>query len=226
MSDSIMDTNLEATDASTQGQANAGKTYSQEEFDKHMAGMRKSIEAKFEKQFADLGDLGELKKLKTAAAEAKEAEALKRGEFESILKEKLSVKDAEIAKRDAVIREYRVDTPLLNAASRYRSVNPDQVKALLKNNITLDDEGTVIVTDDAGKPRYKDDGSPFVVDDLVADFLNRNPHFVQPSPSSTSSKSSISSDVAESINISSLDMSNPEHRKRYAQAKGQGLLKA
>lgn len=225
MSDEIMETNTEATDAPKSSQAGA-KTYTQEEFDKHMAGLRKSIEAKFEKQLGELGDLNELKQLKTRAEQQKQEEAMKRGEFETILKEMAQKKDAEIAKRDAVIREYRVDTPLLNAASKYRSVNPEQVKALLKSNITLAEDGTVVVTGDGGQPRYKDDGSPFGVDDLVQDFLNANPHFVQPTPASTASKSSISSDKASSINIAELDMSNPEHRKRYAQAKAQGLFKA
>lgn len=225
MSDEIMETNTEATDAPQQSQAGA-KTYTQEEFDRHMAGMRKSIEAKFEKQLGELGDLNELRQLKTRAEQQKQEEALKRGEFEKILQEMAQKKDAEIAKRDAVIREYRVDTPLLNAASKYRSVNPEQVKALLKSNITLAEDGTVVVTGDSGQPRYKDDGSPFGVDDLVQDFLNANPHFVQPTPASTASKSSISSDKADGINIAELDMSNPEHRKRYAQAKAQGLFKA
>jgi hypothetical protein len=225
MSDAIMDTNVESTDAPQNSQASA-KTYTQEEFDRHMAGMRKSIESKFEKQFAELGDLNELKQLKATAEKTRQDEALKRGEFETILKEMAQKKDAEIAKRDAVIREYRVDTPLLNAASKYRSVNPEQVRALLKNNITLGEDGITIVTDEVGKPRYKDDGTAYAVDDLVQDFLSKNPHFVQPTLATTASKSSISSDKAEGVNIAELDMSNPEHRKRYAQAKSQGTLKA
>lgn len=223
MSDEIMDTQTESTDTPQNSQAGA-KTYTQEEFDRHMAGLRKSIESKFEKQFAELGDLNELKQLKTRAEQQKQEEAIKRGEFENILKEMAQKKDAEIAKRDAVIREYRVDTPLLNAASKYRSVNPEQVKALLKNNITLGEDGITIVTDEAGKPRYKDDGTAYAVDDLVQDFLQKNPHFVQPTPATTGSKSSISSDKAEGVNIAELDMSNPDHRKRYAQAKAQGLI--
>jgi hypothetical protein len=216
--DQITSEAMENTDTLDQSQANTGKTYSQEEFDKHMAGMRKSIEAKFEKQFADLGDIGELRKLKTQAEAAKEAEALKRGEFEQILKEKLSVKDAEIQKRDTVIKEYRVDTPLLNAAAKYRSVNPDQVKALLKNSVRLNDDGEVEIVGENNQVRYTDAGTPYSVDDLVKEFLDTNPHFVQPGPSSTNTKNSVVSDKGV-FDVTRLDMSNPADRAKYAEWK-------
>ena len=38
--------------------ATATKTYTQEEFDRHMAGLKSAIAKKYEKQFADLGDIG------------------------------------------------------------------------------------------------------------------------------------------------------------------------
>lgn len=216
--DQITSEAMENTDTLDQSQANTGKTYSQEEFDKHMAGMRKSIEAKFEKQFADLGDIGELRKLKTQAEAAKEAEALKRGEFEQILKEKLSVKDAEIQKRDTVIKEYRVDTPLLNAAAKYRSVNPDQVKALLKNSVRLNDDGEVEIVGKNNQVRYTDSGTPYSVDDLVKEFLDTNPHFCLPGPSSTNTKNSVVSDKGV-FDVTRLDMSNPADRAKYAEWK-------
>ena len=99
----IMETQS-ATDAPQENQEQ-GRSYTQEEFDKHMAGMRKSLEAKYERQFAELGDLDELKQLKATAEKQRTEEALKKGEFEKILQELAQKKDAEISKRDEVIRE-------------------------------------------------------------------------------------------------------------------------
>jgi len=217
VSDTFTETNNETTDApETQSQATAEKTYTQEEFDRHMSGMRKSIENKFAKQFEDLGDLNDLRQLKADAAKAQEAEAIKRGEFEKILQEKSAKWESEVQKRDAIIKEYKIDTPLLNAAASLKSVNPDQVKALLKNSVTLGDNGETLVTDAAGSVRYNDKGQPLSVDDLVADFLQANPHFVQPTPSSTNTKSSVEGNATD-FDISKLDMANPEHRKQYSQ---------
>lgn len=218
MSEQIMETQQEPTDApQTESQATAAKTYTQEEFDRHMAGLRKSIESKFERQLAELGDLNQLRELKTRAEKQQQEEALKRGEFERVLQEMAAKKDAEISKRDAVIREYKVDTPLLNAAAQYRSVNPEQVKALLKSNVTLADTGEVIVTGADGAPRYNDDGKPLSVDELVKEFLQSNPHFVQPTPATTNTRNAIAPAGGDDFDVTKLDMANPEHRKRYAE---------
>lgn len=212
----------ESTD--TQASQASSKTYSQEEFDRHMAGMRKSIEAKFEKQFADLGDLGELKQLKVNAEKAKTEDAMKRGEFEKVLQEMAAKKDAEIQKRDSVIKEYKVNTPLIDAASRYKAVAPEQVKALLNNQVRLNEVGEVEVVDNTGSVRYSDSGTPYAVDDLVKEFLEKNPHFVSPAPSTTNTKSSIGTIDSGKFDITQLDMSIPSHRERFKQAKAQGLI--
>lgn len=217
MSDIITETNNETTDTPVeQSQATAEKTYTQEEFDRHMSGLRKSIESKFSKQFEELGDLNELKQLKADAAKAQEAEAIKRGEFEKILQEKSAKWESEVQKRDAIIKEYKIDAPLLTAAAAHRSVNPEQVKALLKSNVTLGEEGQTLVTDATGSVKYNDQGQPWSVDDLVKDFLTANPHFVQPTPSSTNTRNSVEGNNAADFDISKLDMANPEHRKQYA----------
>ena len=218
--------NVEVTEAQvkTETQAEAVKTYTQEDFDRHMAGMRKSIEAKFEKQLAELGDLNELKQIKANAEKAKQDEALKRGEFEKVLQEMAAKKDAEIQKRDQVIKEYKVNTPLLDAAARYKSVNPEQVKALLANQVRLGDTGEVEVVDNNGTVRYSDSGTPIGVDDLVKDFLEKNPHFVSAAPSTTNTKSNTGVSTGTEFDISKLDMKNPAHRQRYKEAKANGLI--
>lgn len=212
----------ESTDAqaTTQDQVTeSGKVYTQEEFDNHMAGLKNAMQKKYEKQFAELGDIEELKQLKAQAEQQKQEEALKRGEFDRIIQELAAKKDAEISKRDSVIREYKVDTPLLNAAAELRSVNPDQVKALLKNSVRLGETGEVEVVDSTGTVRYNDSGQPLGVKDLVTEFLQANPHFVQPTPSTTNTKTSIGENSREELDISKLDMKNPEHRKRFADYK-------
>lgn len=211
--------------AQTETQAEAVKTYTQEEFDQHMAGMRKAMEAKFEKRFAELGDIDELKQLKTQAEKQKEAEALKRGEFEKILQEKAAKWENEIQQRDSIIKEYKVNTPLLEAASRNKAVAPEQVRQLLSSQVRLNEVGDVEVTDASGTVRYKDNGTPMGVDDLVAEFLVANPHFKQAAPSTTNTKSNTTSTgIDGTIDISQLDFKNPAHRQRYKQAKENGLI--
>jgi hypothetical protein len=133
-------TDTAATEAATENtQETVAKTYTEEEFNSHMAGMKKSITAKFEKQFAELGDLGELKSLKANAEKQAQEEAIKRGEFEQILQDMAAKKDAEIQEKNKIIEEYTVNTPLLNAAATYKAVNPNQVVQLIRNQVRLGD---------------------------------------------------------------------------------------
>lgn len=204
------------TDTPTEESQAKAKTYTQEEFDQHMARMRASLSKKYEKQFAELGDLDELRQLKTEAERRKQEEQVKRGEFEKILQEKAEKWQQEVAKRDQIIREYTVDVPLVTAAANYKAVNAEQVRQLLKPNVRLNGDGEVEIVDREGKVRYNDSGQPFRVDDLVKEFLDQNPHFKAANPTTTGSKSNIGQ-RQEKVDISKLDMKNPEHRKIYAE---------
>jgi hypothetical protein len=106
---------------------------------------------------------------------------------------------------------------LLSAAAQYRAVNVDQVKALLTPHVRLNHEGEVEVVDTKGSVRYNDRGEPLGVQDLVREFLDSNPHFVAANPATTNTKSAISNSGSGKIDITKLDMKNPEHRKVYAQ---------
>lgn len=219
---------FEATDASatqtSQAPEQNQRVYSQQEFDDAMAKMKAATLKKALKPLEELGDIEELRTLKTEAERRRQEEQLKRGEFEKTLQELASKKDAEIQKRDRVIQEYRVDTPLLNTAAQLRSVNPEQVKALLKSQVRLNGDGEVEVIDNHGSVRYSDSGTPVGVQDLVREFLEANPHFVQPTPSTSNGKSSIANTSPAKVDISKLDMKNPEHRKVYAQYRKQNGL--
>lgn len=221
MTDTNIGTQDNATDAANldlENQAQAAKTYTQEEFDAHMARMKASLQKKLLKPYEDLGDPEELRTLKTAAEQKAQAEAIKRGEFEKTLQELAAKKDSEIQRRDAIIKEYKVNTPLLSAAAQYRAVNAEQVKALLSNNVRLNDQGDVEVVGQDGSVRYNDAGEPLGVDALVKEFLDTNPHFVQSSPATTNTKSNHTNNVGQPLDVSKLDMKNPEHRKLYAEA--------
>lgn len=223
MSDNTLATNElnDATDAAISkdgNQAPATKTYSQEEVDNMMARMRGSLEKKLLKPYEDLGDPTELRTLKQQAEAKAQQEAIKRGEFEKTLQDLAAKKDSEIQKRDSIIKEYKVNTPLLSAAAQYRAVNAEQVKALLSHNVRLNDDGEVEVVDSKGAVRYNDNGEAFGVDALVKEFLDTNPHFVMPTPATTNTKSAHTNAISPGVDISKLDMKNPEHRKVYAEA--------
>jgi hypothetical protein len=171
----VTDTSAQQT---SQESASTQRVYTQEEFDNAMAKMKASVQKKVAKPYEELGDIDELRTIKSAWEQKQQEEQVKRGEFEKILQDMAAKKDAEIAKRDRVIQEYKVDVPLLNTASKLRSVNPEQVKSLLRNQVRLNTEGEVEVVDPTGSVRYNDKGQAWGVEDLVQDFLTANPHFV------------------------------------------------
>ena len=226
MSDNTLVTD-NATDAATEqteNQATATKTYTQEEVDGMMARMKGSLQKKLLKPYEDLGDPDELRSIKTEWEKKQQEQQIKRGEFEKTLQELAAKKDAEIQKRDSVIKEYKVNTPLIAAAAQYRAVNAEQVKALLSSNVRLNQEGDVEVVGNDGSVRYNDAGAPLGVNDLVREFLDSNPHFVQSTPATTNSKSSVSNPSPGTLDITKLDMTNKDHRKLYAEyRKANGL---
>ena len=216
-----------ATDAATletENQAQATKTYTQEEVDNMMARMKGSLQKKLLKPYEDLGDPDELRQLRLDAEKKATEQAIKRGEFEKTLQDLAAKKDNEIQKRDSIIKEYKVNTPLVSAAAKFRAVAPEQVKSLLASNVRLNNEGEVEVLDTKGAVRYTDSGAPLAVEDLVREFLDSNPHFVSPTPATTNTRSSTQASQAGVVDISKLDMKNPQHRKIYADAKKSGKI--
>lgn len=200
------------------------KTYSQKEVDDMMARMRGSMEKKFARTFEELGDIDELRQLKSESEKRKQEQAIKRGEFEKTLQELAAKKDAEIQKRDSIIQDYRLNMPLLNAAAKYKAVNPEQVQTLLRNNIRLNEEGEAEVIDSTGAVRYKDSGSLLSVEEYVEEWLQKNPHFMGPSASTTNSKTNIVAEANGKIDLKNLDLSRPQDRQLYKEAKAKGFI--
>ena len=192
------------------------KTYTQREVDDMIARAKGAIQRKITSKYDDLGDPEELRQLKAEAERRKTEEAKKRGEFDKVIAELAAKKDAEIAKRDEIIKSYTVDMPLVNTAAQFGAVNPIQVQALLKPNLRLGESGEVEVLDEKGTVRYSDRGTPFKVEDLVREFLDQNPHFKAAGPATTQGKSNVSQS-REKLDITKLNMSNPADRKIYAE---------
>jgi hypothetical protein len=58
----------------------------------------------------------------------------------------------------------------------------------------------------------------------VREFLDSNPHFVQAAPSTTNTRTNVNSPQAGKVDLTKLDMRNPEHRKIYKEARKSGKL--
>jgi hypothetical protein len=215
MSQENTSVNAEATEAADQTNNQAEKTFTQAEVNAILAKTKTQLEKKISSKFEDLGDPDELREIVSSYRKQQQDQQMKKGEFEKVLQDVVSKKDSEIQKRDRMIEEFKVNTPILDAAARLRAVAPDQVKALVRSNVRLNGEGEVEVVDGEGKVRYDDSGRPLSVDSYIQEFLSKNPHFVQPTPSTTSARSTVGA-RNEKLDISKLDMKNPEHRKIYA----------
>ena len=206
----------EDTGSSETIQAQSVKTYTQDEVNDMMARTKGAVQKKYEKTLAELGDIDELRQIKATHEQQQLELQKKRGQFDEIIRELAEKKDAEIRKRDEIIKSYTVDMPLVNTAAQLGAVNPKQVQALLKSNLRLGETGEVEVLDDKGTVRYSDKGKPFQVEDLVKEFLDSNPHFKSAGPATTQTKSNVSQS-REKLDITKLNMSNPADRKLYAE---------
>lgn len=173
-------------------------------------------------------DIEEAKKL-LEEKKLKELEIAKqRGEFDKVLKETVSKKDSKIQSLESELKRIRIDETLVNVASQYKAVKPAEVKQLLRNNVRLNDQGSVEVINEDGTPRYSDKGEPMSVNDLVSEYLKNNPHHVMATQSGSGSQSKIGGASPKQLKIGDLDLSNPNDRKIYAEMRkqrDQGLLK-
>ena len=93
---------------------------------------------------------------------------------------------------------------------------------MLKNNIQLNESGNVEILDKNGVTRYNKSGELLTTDELVQEFLTQNPHFVSATPSGSGSVSNVDrQELNKPLNLSDLDMNNPEDRKKYAEYRKQ-----
>ena len=173
-------------------------------------------------------DIEEAKKLIQEKKEKELEIAKQRGEFDKVLKETVSKKDLKIQSLETELKKIRIDETLVNIASGMKAVKPAEVKQLLRNNVRLNDIGSVEVINDDGTLRYSDKGEPMSVNDLVSEYLKNNPHHVLSTPAGAGSRGQIGGATPKQIKIGDLDLNNPNDRKLYAEMRkqrDQGIFK-
>jgi hypothetical protein len=170
-------------------------------------------------------DMEEYRELKNAKQEADTAGMLKRQEFDKVLKATKEKSDNELNALRGELTKVRVDGALVNAASKHKATNPDHIAQLLRNSVKLDDQGQPAVYDNSGEVRYNTDaGTPFGIDELVEEFINANPYFKSAGRQGTSSSSNTTTTVSNDADLSTLDLTRPEHRKIYEKMLREGKV--
>jgi hypothetical protein len=213
---------IEATEASPSNSldSNESKGFSQDEVNRIVA----DRVARERKKFEGI-DLDQYKNWQTQEEERNVEQQKQRGEFDKIIKEQADKFQSRIGELENTLKREKVDGALLNSAASLKSVAPTQVADLLKNRVRLNEQGEAEVVDENGTPAYLDNGSQMQVKDLVSDFLTTNPHFAAPSQSGTGSQGKVGgSSSSNELDITKLDMSNPNDRAKYAELrKKQGI---
>ena len=154
--------------------------------------------------------------------EAEEKQKIQKGEFEQILKEKSEEYSKKIGTLESELKDIKINKALLSSASKNRAINPDQVVELLKNNIKLSDSGSVEILDKNNIARYNSKGELLTTDEFVQEFLTQNPHFVTATPSGSGSVSNVDrTELNKPLNLSDLNMNNPDDWKKYAKYRQQ-----
>lgn len=142
-------------------------------------------------------------------------EAKSKSDIEKIMQERLSEKDSELQKVKDQIKKEKVDNSILSIANKEKSINAQQVVALLKNEVKYNDDGRIEVVDNNSNVRYNSNGELLTIEDRVKEFLDSNPHFRQGSLSGSGSQSAIGGKTVKPFNLQDLDLTKPEDRKAY-----------
>lgn len=192
------------------------QTFTQQDLDKIVADRVQRERTKYEKKYGSI-DVDHYQKLIEKEEKARQTELEKRGQFEQLLKEQADKFNSKINQYQSELTSIKVDGTLLSEASNLKAINPTQVSQLLKNNLKLNEAGTVDVIDTkTGQVRYNDKGEPIQVKDLVSEFLQANPHFVSAGPNgSGTGQGAGKQNTLVDNDISKLNMNNPEHREQY-----------
>lgn len=200
------------------------KMIPQSELDKILEKRLVRERAKFEKRFSGI-DPDEARQL-LEEKEAKELEMQKqRGEFDKVLKETVSKKEAEISQYKAELQKVRIDDALIKVASEYQAIKPEQVVNLLKNKVQLGEDGKPEIIGENNAPMYNDKGELLSINEYVGQFLDDNPHFRVATPSGAGSRSSVGGDTPKPLNLAELNMNNPDDKAKYAEYRKEKLLK-
>jgi len=199
----------------TQGTDNQ-PVYTEKQFRDAMKGARLSGEQRVLKKFDGI-DVEHYKTLLEKEESERLSKAKEKSEFEKLLKENAEKFNSKITSLTSELTKIKVDGALINAASTLRAINPEQVSQLVRNAVKLSETGEAEVVDPkTGQTRYTESGDPMTINELVSEFLSANSHFVAAGTPGGGSKSNTDYKGAQ-VDISKLDMKNPEHRKIYAE---------
>ena len=210
--------NQDHNTATTQTPVSNERTFTQAELDQIITKRLAQVEKKY--QGIDLSEYQQLKQLKE---QREQEEAIKRQDFEKVLNQVKTASEQKITALTRELETIKIDGSLISEASARKAVAPDKVAALLRNNIKLTAEGSVEIVDNKGQVRYNaDKAQPLTVGELVDEFLKENPFFVSAAPAGTGTRTGTSNGAGiPKIDITQLDMKNPEHRKVYAEYRKQ-----
>jgi hypothetical protein len=214
-----VDTGDTATGQNTDSQVEASKTFTQEEVNELIGKRVAQVNKKFENV-----NLEEYNALKSLKEQVEEETLIKKEDFNGVLKKQKEKSEGEIHRLRTELETIKIDGALINSASKNKSIAPEQVAQLLRQNIKLDAEGNVIVTDKEGKQRYTDNADPMNVDHLVEEFLSSNTYFKSAGPSGAGSTGNTNNQDQQSFDLAQLDLNKPEHREIYKKMKAQGKV--
>jgi hypothetical protein len=220
-----MDNNALVTDETLTGSAsntvenNQGQTASERLFTQEEVNMiiAKRAEKMAKQKFADI-DVEEYKELKMQKDKAQKDELIRKQKFEEVLKQQKEQFDSEINTLRSQLTSVKIDGAVLDAASKFGAVSPQDVAALMKTSIQLDSNGNPVVLDNNGNVRYDPStAEPLTVERAVQEFLDTKPFFKAGGPAGAGTRGNAQPVRTEQLKLSDLDMKNPEHRKLYAQ---------
>jgi hypothetical protein len=218
--------NTEQTTAPVETTENEGRTFTQADMDKVVADRVSRERRKYEKKYEGV-DVDQYQELIQKAEKEKQDKLKAKGEFEQILKDTVSKKDEQINSLLNQVKTIKVDSSLLDTASQYKAVNPQQVSTLLKDQVRLNEAGDVEIVDPKTQQvRYNDKGEHLSVSELVNEFLTANPHFVAATPAGAGTTGKVGNvGSGEKFDITKLDMNNAEDRAKYAEYRKQNGLR-
>jgi len=188
------------------------KTFTQEQIDNIIKTRLEAEKSKYDKKLQE-----EENQKAELLKEQQLKEAKSKADIEKIMQERLSEKDSELQKVKDQIKKEKVDNSILSIANKEKSINAQQVVALLKNEVKYNDDGRIEVVDNNSNVRYNSSGELLTIEDRVKEFLDSNPHFRQGSLSGSGSQSAVGGKTVKPFNIQDLDMSKPEDRARYSE---------
>ena len=220
MTDQIIE-NTEATETGAVEQESSqeqSKMFSQQQLDEIVAKRVAQTKAKYS---YEPDEVAELRKFRDSV---EEEQLIKRQDFDKVLAKHKEKSTSEIQSLRSELTNIKVDGALVNSASKLKAVAPDHVASLLKSQVRLDDSGNAVVVDAEGNPRYTDDAEPMTIDQLTEDFLGRNQYFRAAGPAGTGSQSNVTPKSSSEVELSGMDMTNPEHRAIYQKMMRSGKL--